>query len=83
MPTCKIRETIRDMVARWEEGFKVVYGVRSVRRGESRFKRWTARLFYRVLQRLSDTAIPLDTGDFRLIDRAVVNALKAMREEHR
>jgi polyisoprenyl-phosphate glycosyltransferase len=76
-------ETIREMVVRWEEGFKVVYGVRSARRGESRFKRWTAGLFYRVLQRLSDTRLPLDSGDFRLIDRAVVDALKEMREEHR
>jgi polyisoprenyl-phosphate glycosyltransferase len=76
-------ETMHDMLAQWEEGFKVVYGVRSERRGESRFKRWTAGLFYRVLQRLSDTTIPLDAGDFRLIDRSVVNALKEMREEHR
>jgi dolichol-phosphate mannosyltransferase len=76
-------EVIPRMVAKWEEGFKVVYGVRTMRQGESRFKRATASLFYRLLQSLSGTKLPVDAGDFRLIDRSVVNVMKNMREEHR
>ena len=76
-------EVILDMVAKWREGYKVVYGVRAERKGENAFKRGTAKLFYRILSRLSDVAIPLDTGDFRLMDRVVVNGLRNMREESR
>ena len=76
-------EVIPQMIAKWEEGFKVVYGVRSERAGESCFKRVTASLFYRCLQRLSKTRMPLDAGDFRLMDRSVVDVVKTMREEHR
>ena len=76
-------EAIPAMIAKWEEGFKVVYGVRTERHGESKFKRATANLFYRLLQGLSDTKLPLDAGDFRLIDRAVIDVIKQMREEHR
>lgn len=76
-------EVIEAMVARWQQGFHVVYGVRAYRAGESRFKLWTAKLFYRVIHQLSDTEIPLDTGDFRLIDRRVVDALLSMPERHR
>jgi dolichol-phosphate mannosyltransferase len=76
-------EVVPQMIAKWEEGFKVVYGVRSHRQGESRFKLATASLFYRLMQGLSDTPIPLDAGDFRLVDRAVVEVIKQMREEHR
>lgn len=76
-------ELIPEMVRRWREGYKVVYGVRQSRAGESRFKLRTARLFYRFLSRLSDTPIPLDTGDFRLLDRAVIDALIEIREESR
>lgn len=76
-------EVIEAMLARWREGYQVVYGVRSERQGETAFKRATARVFYRVLNRLSDVDIPLDTGDFRLMDRQVVEALRSMPERDR
>lgn len=76
-------EAIREMVARWREGYQVVYGQRTRRAGESSFKRLTAHLFYRLLGRLTDTAIPLDSGDFRLLDRQVIEALREMPERDR
>jgi polyisoprenyl-phosphate glycosyltransferase len=76
-------EVVEDMVRRWEEGYEVVYGVRTDREGETRFKLLTATFFYRLMQWLSDTAIPLDTGDFRLLDRKVVDAVLAMPEKDR
>jgi dolichol-phosphate mannosyltransferase len=76
-------EIIADFVAKWMEGFDVVYGVRTERNGETAFKLWTAKLFYRSISRLSETKIPLDTGDFRLMDRRVVDALLAMPERDR
>ncbi len=76
-------ELIGEMVRLWRGGAHVVYGVRAYRAGESRFKLWTAKAFYRVIHRLSDVEIPLDTGDFRLLDRRVVDALLAMPERHR
>lgn len=76
-------EVVAKMLAKWCEGWQVVYGVRAEREGESRLKLWTAHLFYRVLNYLSDTPIPLDTGDFRLMDRAVVDVLRAMNERDR
>jgi dolichol-phosphate mannosyltransferase len=76
-------EVIADMVQKWREGFHVVYGVRAERKGESRFKLWTAKLFYRLIYRITDIKIPLDTGDFRLMDRRVVNAVNTMREHNR
>jgi dolichol-phosphate mannosyltransferase len=76
-------EVIGAMVARWREGYDVAYGVRTDRPGESAFKLATARGFYRLINRMSDTAIPLDTGDFRLMDRKVVDALQAMPERDR
>ena len=76
-------EVIGDMLARWREGYHVAYGVRARRAGETLFKRATAAVFYRLLQGLSDTPIPRDTGDFRLLDRAVVDALLAMPERDR
>lgn len=76
-------EVIVDMVRRWREGYHVVYGVRRARRGETAFKRLAAGTFYRLLSRLSDLSIPLDSGDFRLMDRAVVDVLKELREESR
>lgn len=76
-------ELIATFVARWREGYKVVYGVREERHGESAFKRWTAARFYRLLNRLSDVPIPLDTGDFRLMDRVAVDALRRMGEQDR
>src|SRR5262245_14434158 len=76
-------EIIPEMIHQWREGNHVVYGVRSEREGEGRFKLWTAKLFYRIINRLSDTKIPLDAGDFRLMDRRVVEVLKAMPERAR
>ena len=76
-------EVILDFVAKWLDGYDVVYGIRTEREGETRFKLWTAKLFYRVIRTLSDTPIPLDTGDFRLMDRRVVDALLSMPERDR
>jgi glycosyltransferase involved in cell wall biosynthesis len=76
-------EVILEMVARWREGYHVAYGVRTDRPGESAFKLWTAKAFYRLINRMSDTEIPLDTGDFRLMDRKVVKALQSMPERDR
>jgi polyisoprenyl-phosphate glycosyltransferase len=76
-------ELIADMVARWREGFDVVYGQRTDRAGESGFKIATARAFYRGLNALSDVDIPLDVGDFRLIDRCVMDAIAKMPERDR
>ncbi len=76
-------EVIADMVKLWREGNDVVYGKRMSRAGESTFKRATAAAFYRVLNRLSDVEMPLDVGDFRLMDRQVVDALKQVREGNR
>ncbi|MBI1370489.1 MAG: glycosyltransferase [Planctomycetes bacterium] len=76
-------EVIAEMLGRWREGYHVAYGQRTVREGESVFKENTAKLFYRMLNRMSEIPIPLDTGDFRLMDRKVVDALKAMPERDR
>jgi polyisoprenyl-phosphate glycosyltransferase len=76
-------EVLLDFLAKWLDGYDVVYGVRMEREGETQFKLWTAKLFYRFLRRLSDTRIPLDTGDFRLMDRRVVDALLSMPERDR
>ena len=76
-------EVIVEFLKKWEEGHEVVYGVRTERDGESAFKLWTAKIFYRLINRLSDTRIPLDTGDFRLLDRKVVDALLSMPERDR
>lgn len=76
-------EVIPDMIAKWEEGYEVVYGLRAKREGESAFKLLTAALYYRALRALSAYEIPLDTGDFRLIDRKVADALGGMREHNR
>ena len=76
-------EVVLDMVARWKEGFDVVYARRLSRDGENAFKRATAHLFYRLLGSISDVRIPGDVGDFRLIDRKVVNAFRRMPEHDR
>ena len=76
-------EVITEMVARWRAGADVVYGVRSTRKGESAFKRGTAHLFYRLIQRLGNADIPADVGDFRLLDRSVVDAMRALPERDR
>lgn len=76
-------EVIIEFLKKWEEGHEVVYGVRTERDGETAFKLWTAKIFYRFINRLSDTRIPLDAGDFRLLDRQVVDALLSMPERDR
>ena len=76
-------ELIPAFVARWREGFDVVYGTRTRRDGETWLKRLTAAGFYRVMTRLSDTPIPRDTGDFRLMSRPVLDALRQLRERQR
>jgi dolichol-phosphate mannosyltransferase len=76
-------DVIHEMVQRWNEGFDVAYGVRTDRPGESAFKVATAKWFYRSINRMSETDIPLDTGDFRLMDRKVVEALESMPERDR
>ncbi len=76
-------ELIVDFMAKWREGYDVVYAVRRTRKGESAFKLFTARLFYRTIKRLTKVSIPVDTGDFRLMSRRVVEALKRSPERHR
>lgn len=76
-------EVIAQMYARWLEGYHVAYGEREERVGETRFKLWSAKAFYRLVNRMSPVPIPNDTGDFRLMDRAVVEALLRMPERDR
>lgn len=71
------------MLARWREGYDVVYGIRASREGETWFKLFTAKLFYRLIYRITSINIPLDTGDFRLVDRRVVEAIRHMPERNR
>jgi glycosyltransferase involved in cell wall biosynthesis len=76
-------ELIPTFVEHWREGFDVVYGTRASRAGETRFKKFTASTFYRVMGRLSQTPVPRDTGDFRLLSRRALDALKKVRERQR
>ncbi|NGM46200.1 glycosyltransferase family 2 protein [Rhodobacter sp. SGA-6-6] len=76
-------EVVGEMVALWRQGFDVVYGTRSARPADGMVKRGTARLFYAVINRLSEVPIPSDTGDFRLMSRPVVEVLRRMPERHR
>lgn len=76
-------ELILEMIERWKAGYEVVYAIRQERKGESWFKLFTAKLFYRMIYRITDVDIPLDTGDFRLIDRNVADVLRTMREHNR
>lgn len=76
-------EIIEQMLAKWKEGYQIVYGKRQSREGENFFKLTTAKWFYRILNMLSEIPIPVDTGDFRLIDRKVVESLKNMPERDR
>jgi glycosyltransferase involved in cell wall biosynthesis len=76
-------ELIVDMIALWREGYDVVYGKRIERKGESWFKKMTAAMFYRLLRSMTSVNIPVDTGDFRLMDRKVCDALSSMREQSR
>jgi glycosyltransferase involved in cell wall biosynthesis len=76
-------ELIPQLIARWREGFDVVYATRGERDGETRLKKFTSAAFYRVMERLSDTPLPRDTGDFRLLSRRAVAALGGLRERQR
>jgi dolichol-phosphate mannosyltransferase len=76
-------EVIPEMLEKWRAGYDVVYGKRISREGESFFKKFTARTFYRTLNKMTDVDIPVDTGDFRLIDRKVKEALLEVREHNR
>jgi dolichol-phosphate mannosyltransferase len=74
---------ILEMVKKWEEGYDVIFGKRNARAGESTFKLLTAKWFYRFINRLSDVDMPLDTGDFRLMDRNALDQFLSMRETYR
>lgn len=76
-------EVVPDLIAKWREGYEVVYAQRTEREGETWFKLFTASLFYRLIYRITDVDIPRDTGDFRLLDRKVVDVLNQMHERHR
>jgi dolichol-phosphate mannosyltransferase len=76
-------ELIPRMVEKWREGYEVVFAVREKRKGESFFKLFTAAAFYRIIKRITNVDIPVDTGDFRLMDRKVVAALRILREKNR
>jgi polyisoprenyl-phosphate glycosyltransferase len=76
-------EVVLEMIAKWREGYQVVYAQRLSRDGESAFKRVTAGLFYRLLDKLSDVPIPRDVGDFRLVDRQALDCFLAMPEQDR
>ncbi len=76
-------EVIPELIARWREGYQVVYAVREEREGETWFKTFTASIFYRLIVRITNVDIPVDAGDFRLMDRKVVEALGRIREHHR
>jgi dolichol-phosphate mannosyltransferase len=76
-------EIIPEMIKKWQEGYEVVFGKRIKRQGETFFKKLTAKIFYRFLKSMTEVDIPVDTGDFRLIDRKVCDALKAVNEKSR
>ena len=76
-------EEIPEMLKLWEQGYEVIYGKRKSRKGESAFKLLTAKMFYNTLDALSDVEIPKDTGDFRLVDRKVVNTINEMPEHNK
>ncbi len=76
-------ELIKDMVKKWEEGYEVIYGKRKTRKGESFFKLFTAKMFYKTLNFFSDVEIPKDTGDFRVVDRKVVDTINSLPEHNK
>jgi glycosyltransferase involved in cell wall biosynthesis len=76
-------EIILQLAEKWQEGYEVVYAVRAEREGETWFKKFTAAMFYRIIYSITDVKIPVDVGDFRLMDRKVVNVLRQMKERHR
>lgn len=76
-------ELIPEMVKHWEEGYDVIYGKRKTREGESGFKLLTAKMFYKTLNALSDVEIPKDTGDFRLVDKKVIDVINSLPEHNK
>ncbi|MCE5314973.1 MAG: glycosyltransferase family 2 protein [Armatimonadota bacterium] len=76
-------EVVLEMIGKWKEGYDIVYGVREEREGETWFKRTTATAFYRMLRKVTDLDVPVDVGDFRLVDRAALDAFRALREKNR
>src|SRR5215204_2532079 len=76
-------EVVLEMIPLWREGYEVIHAVRRRRAGESRMKLWTAHRFYRLMHRFSDVELPVDTGDFRLVDRRVAEVVRSMREPDR
>ncbi len=76
-------EIISEMIEKWKEGYEVVYGKRLHREGETLFKKLTAKLFYRVIDNITDIKLPVDVGDFRLIDKKVCNSMKSLPERAR
>jgi dolichol-phosphate mannosyltransferase len=76
-------EVIPELIQRWRDGFKVVYGVRTHRAGETRFKLWTSKVYYGLIDRVSEVPLPRQAGDFRLLDRTVVDVLARMPERNR
>ena len=76
-------ELLVDMLKLWEDGNEVIYAKRKTRKGESKFKLMTAKMFYKILNNLSDVEIPKDTGDFRLVDRKVVDVINSMPEHNK
>ncbi|AQY50650.1 glycosyltransferase [Listeria weihenstephanensis FSL R9-0317] len=75
-------ELIPEMIQKWQEGYDVVYAQRMKRNGETFFKKWSAKIFYRTLHKLTDVEIPVDTGDFRLMDKKVYTELKKLNEKN-
>jgi dolichol-phosphate mannosyltransferase len=76
-------EVVLDLAARWREGYDVVYAVRSERSGETRLKKATSKVYIRMLRRMTEFEMPLNVGDFRLVDRRALDAFRAMREQNR
>lgn len=76
-------EVVLELAKRWREGYDVVYAIRDVRQGETRFKRATASAFYRAFNKISDVKVPVDVGDFRLVDRRALDVFSRMRESSR
>ena len=76
-------EVVKQLYARWREGYEVVYAQRAGRAGETWFKKLTAAMYYRVIRGIANVDIPLDTGEFRLLDRKAADALRSVREQHR
>lgn len=76
-------EVVLELAAKWREGYDVVYAVREIREGDTRFKRATAAAFYRGFNRISEVKVPVDVGDFRLVDRRVLDVFEQMRESNR